>query len=88
MPGNLVSKVVGEDEEGESCGEGHSEEKSGKYVPPRVVAVPYNDKKSVVPPLPVSLSEQSKLIHELRDELTEFPAEVNVRTFGIMVFQY
>lgn len=73
-PENLISKVAVENQEASmSANEGDLKENaSGLYVPPRVMAMPYKDTK--VQKLP----EKTKLISELRDELTDFPTEVHV----------
>lgn len=55
-------------ESGESVGG-----ETGVYVPPRVVAMPY---KNLIRDHPKS--EKRRLIKELRDEVADFPREVEV----------
>lgn len=45
------------------------------YVPPRVVAMPYKEESRS---FPRSQAEKSRLISELRDDITDFPTEVQV----------
>ena len=77
-PENLVSKVVsepeGSGEEGGSGGEGAV----GTYVPPRVVAMPYKEEVSRCTSMPKSQLRKSRLIRELRDQVTDFPTEIEV----------
>lgn len=75
VPDNLVSKMV--EQSSHDVGENQGEEQTAAtvYIPPRVVAMPY---KEQVSSLPRSRVEKNKLISELRDELTDFPTEVQV----------
>lgn len=81
-PHNLVSKV--QQEQGGTLGHGVSDSEEedgggvGVYVPPRVLAVPYKEEKQLHTQ-PRSRSEDHKLLSELRNEWSEFPAEVQVR---------
>lgn len=77
-PENLVSKLADE-----GCSQLESGEESGEdvggpdvYVPPRVVAMPYKESNKNF--LPKSQVEKNMLIRELRDEITDFPTEVEV----------
>ena len=74
-PENLVSKVA-EQSNVAWIGDSDAEEQSAlPYVPPRVVAMPYKEESRSFPRMQV---EKSRLISELRDELTDFPTEVQV----------
>ena len=81
-PENLISKVAsepeGSGEEDVSGGEGAV----GMYVPPRVVAMPYKEAAQQSTSMPKSQLRKSKLIRELRDEVTDFPTEVEVSKEG------
>lgn len=76
VPENLVSKVVEQSSQEDSLQDDETMQQPPLYVPPRVVAMPY--KEDVSRTLPRSQVEKSRLISELRDELTDFPAEVQV----------
>lgn len=73
VPENLVSKEESSkvDSEDETLGE----DRTGLYVPPRVVAMPYKEGNNQQ----FNLAQgTSRLVSELRDELTDLPAEVQV----------
>ena len=86
-PHNLVSKMQQEppveDEGGDSEEEGEymSESGMGVYVPPRMLAVPYkDDTRKRLLANPRSRSEHHKLLSELRNEWSDLPTEVEVRS--------
>ena len=80
-PENLISKVA-LDHEQDSAAESEDERvggvATGVYVPPKVVAMPYSEGSTKN--FPTTQVEKSRLIRELREELTDFPAEVEVCT--------
>lgn len=83
-PENLISKerVVeagARGDEEESSDETEELETSlGVYVPPRVVAMPYKEEQRKSQSIPKSQLGKSKLIRELRDEVSDFPSELQV----------
>ena len=79
-PENLISKerVGGGGSGDETVPSEEADERMSAYIPPRVVAMPYNREKRLIRSMPKSRLEKSKLIRELRDEITDFPAEVQV----------
>lgn len=73
-PEHLVSKV---DDEHDAFGsEDVGKSQAGLYVPPRVVAVPFKQDSTSAVHKKVHLNK--RLITELRDEVTDYPAEVEV----------
>jgi hypothetical protein len=80
VPENLVSKSAGQSDrvsDQDEDGDITEKQSSTVYVPPRVVAMPYKEESRRVPK---SRAEKSRLMTELRDELTDFPTEVKVST--------
>ena len=81
VPTNLVPKLS---EETCTCVDNDNaddEEKGrggGLYVPPRVMAMPYKQEQMNMQSFPKSQPEKNRLMSELRDEVTDFPAEVQV----------
>ena len=94
-PHNLVSKVQSDpgpaSGAGVGCGGGSDSEEGEEegdmsggggalYVPPRVLAMPYKeDLKQQHFVQPKTKSEHHQLLTVLRDECSEFPADVKVR---------
>lgn len=72
-----------ESEKGYLSGEADVGENAGVYVPPRVVAMPYKENNRHSDLLSASRIEKSRLIGELRDELTDFPTEIQVSEQGV-----
>lgn len=91
-PQNLISKMenVRERESGEEDvtdeDVGHGKAGSGVYVPPRVMAMPYSEEKKESRSLPKSQLGKTKLIRELRDEVTDFPTEIQVSSLSEKYF--
>lgn len=78
-----MSKVVEQSTQDECLqGEEGVAEEQPLYVPPRVVAMPY---KEASHSLPKSQVEKRKLISELRDELTDFPTEIQVSSLNMVL---
>lgn len=78
IPENLVSKVIDEDLHAAHGADDLSLSEDAPvriYVPPRVVAMPYEEQTRSIPG---SQFEKNRLINELKDELSEFPAEFQV----------
>ncbi len=92
-PENLISKIesarMREGGSGEECmsSEEASERKAalGAYVPPRVAAMPYSEEKERLHSLPKSQLGKTKLIRELRDEVTDFPSEILVSDYTAII---
>ncbi len=79
VPNNLIPKLSEEATcDDESDGLVEEEGMSGLYVPPRVMAMPYKPDQKEMKSFPKSQPEKNQLMSELRDELSEFPSEVQV----------
>lgn len=88
-PSNLVSKLPDENSESdnEEDDEGMSvddDELSKLYVPPRVMAMPYQEDTKRTRQHVSSKVVHSSLIQELRDEFTDAPTEVKVSQKGCL----
>ena len=83
-PSNLVSKLADENSEpndsdgGDDSETSAGDESSKLYVPPRVMAMPYQEDTKRDRQHIRNKAVRSSLIQELRDEFTDAPAEVKV----------